>query len=57
MMKPPEQGWGSCPVDGRDWGTTESCNEAIIKMLFQRFQSAQSAAGKFSYGCRFFLQH
>jgi hypothetical protein len=48
MMKQPEQGWGCCPVDGRDWGGSDNCNESVINELFERFKQAQAGAGEFS---------
>lgn len=47
-MKQPEQGWGCCPVDGRDWGGSDTCNEFVINELFERFKHSQAGAGKFS---------
>jgi hypothetical protein len=35
-----------CPVDGRDWGGSEKCNESVINELFERFKQAQKGAGK-----------
>ena len=45
MMKQPEQGWGSCPVGGRDWGTSECCHDSTMKELMQRFRQAREDAG------------
>jgi hypothetical protein len=48
MMKQPAQGWGFRPVDGRDWGGSDKCNESVINELFERFKQARAGAGKFS---------
>lgn len=46
MVKPLDQGWGSCPVNGRDWGTSESCDPAIIEELIRRFDQCRVEAGR-----------
>jgi hypothetical protein len=43
MMKHPAQGWGFRPVDGRDWGGSDKCNESVINEPFER-----SKQGEFS---------
>lgn len=45
-MKPQDQGWGSCPVEGRDWGTSEPCDPVIIEELSRRFEKSCIDAGK-----------
>lgn len=44
MMKP--LGWGSCPVDGRDWGTSEGCDERTGQALLRMLEWACQEAGK-----------
>jgi hypothetical protein len=43
MMKP--VGWGSCPVDGRDWGTSEAINESTTQDLLQTLDHCLQEAG------------
>ena len=43
MMKP--IGWGSCPVDGRDWGTSEAISESMIQELLQTLDQSLRGAG------------
>jgi hypothetical protein len=45
-MKPQDQGWGSRPVQGRDWGTSEPGDPAMIESLSGRFEESCVAAGK-----------
>lgn len=43
MMKP--TGWGSCPVEGRDWGASDDCEEGITQELIQRLNQALLESG------------
>ena len=43
MMKP--IGWGSCPVDGRDWGISERIKESMIQELLQTLDESLREAG------------
>mmetsp|Transcript_18101 Transcript_18101/g.28074 ORF Transcript_18101/g.28074 Transcript_18101/m.28074 type:complete len:1449 (+) Transcript_18101:325-4671(+) len=45
MMKPAEQGWGSCPIDGRDWGASEKTERSIIDELTRRLDQNRLDAG------------
>ncbi len=45
MMKP--AGWGSCPIDGRDWGTSEGCHELISHSLLGMLEWACHEAGTY----------
>jgi hypothetical protein len=40
-----DQGWGSCPVHGRDWGTSSACDEAVSRELTERFEESCKVAG------------
>eukprot|EP00980_Cylindrotheca_fusiformis_P029281 scaffold22800_cov204-Cylindrotheca_fusiformis.AAC.4 len=40
MMKPQDQGWGSCPIEGRDWGTSQTCLPTIIEELSRRLEQS-----------------
>ena len=46
MYKGPDRGWGSRPVDGRDWGSSESCEPSVIEELRRRFEQSRFEAGK-----------
>jgi hypothetical protein len=46
MMKPAEQGWGSCPIDGRDWGASEKTERSIIDELTRKLDQNRLDAGK-----------
>lgn len=43
MMKP--LGWGSCPVEGRDWGASAECEEEITQELSNRLHQALLESG------------
>ena len=45
MMTKPDPGWGSCPVDGRDWGGSEACSTQIIEELERRMDQDVRDAG------------
>jgi hypothetical protein len=44
-MKPQDQGWGSCPMQGRDWGASEGCDPTIVEELSRRFERSGIDAG------------
>lgn len=41
-----DDNWGSCPVEGRDWGASERGDDGAINELTSRFEDACRAAGK-----------
>lgn len=43
MMKP--AGWGSCPVEGRDWGTSNAVEDIIIQELVRMLDQTLIEAG------------
>lgn len=45
MAKPLDLGWGSNPVEGRDWGKSEQCEECVLDTLLQKLKQAQVEAG------------
>ena len=47
MMKPPEEGWGSCPIDGRDWGTSQRTEKTVIDELTMKFEQSRADSGKY----------
>lgn len=44
MMRP--NGWGSCPVEGRDWGASDRCDEGLTQELMLRLNQALLESGK-----------
>lgn len=42
-------GWGSCPIEGRDWGASEGLSEHIAQELLRRFQHTCSEAGTLQF--------
>ena len=45
MVKPIDDLWDSTPINGRDWGTSESCDDVIINTLLRLFTSNIKQAG------------
>lgn len=45
MMKP--VGWGSCPLEGRDWGISEGCDERVSQALLRMLELASHEAGTY----------
>ena len=41
-----DDGWGSRPIQGRDWGATCRCEEPILEAFFSRLEESCQAAGK-----------
>lgn len=48
MMKPQDLGWGSCPVDGRDWGSSAQCDPNILEDMLRRLEQMRVEAGESS---------
>lgn len=44
-MKPQDQRWGSCPIEGRDWGASDGCDPTIIEELSRRLEQSGIDAG------------
>jgi len=44
-MPKQDDGWGSRPVPGRDWGTSTRCNEASLKTLLELVEKSTLEAG------------
>jgi hypothetical protein len=42
-----DEGWGSCPVEGRDWGGSSKCNDEVLHVLSAYFEECIRASGKF----------
>ncbi len=42
-----DRGWGSRPIDGRDWGTSLSCENATLHELINRFERCLEMNGTF----------
>lgn len=42
-----DRGWGSRPIDGRDWGTSLSCENAMLHELTIRFERCLEMNGTF----------
>lgn len=51
MMKAPDQRWGSRPVEGRDWGSSEQCDPLILEELSRRFEHTTIDAGLLDNMC------
>lgn len=45
MMRQPDVGWGSCPIEGRDWGCSTPCENAILQAMLRRLERARIDAG------------
>ena len=41
----PDEGWGSRPIPGKDWGTSTLCEDAIVDELLERVEEACRLAG------------
>ena len=37
--------WGSRPIPGKDWGTSEKCDAAILAVLLERLEKAYAESG------------
>ena len=46
LMKQPGQGWGSRPVQGKDWGASEKCADHTIGLLVEQTNAELRKAGK-----------
>lgn len=46
-----DDGWGSRPVQGRDWGNSYTCNEMVIDTLVAEFEDSGRRAGKSMRAC------
>jgi hypothetical protein len=40
-----DRGWGSRPLDGRDWGASASCSNSVLRELMLRFEHALEMEG------------
>jgi len=49
----PDDFWGSCPVDGRDWGGSSRCQDACLSELMGQFQTSCTLAGSIYEECEF----
>ncbi|KAL7572485.1 hypothetical protein ACA910_000312 [Epithemia clementina (nom. ined.)] len=41
----PDEGWGSCPIPGKDWGTSAACSDEVLDELSEQFDEACRVAG------------
>jgi hypothetical protein len=41
-----DENWGSCPVQGRDWGGSFRCNDSTVEELTTRLDGSSREAGK-----------
>jgi hypothetical protein len=46
-----DEGWGSCPVQGRDWGNSYTCDEPVIDALVAQFEESGRRAGTSTRDC------
>jgi hypothetical protein len=43
------RGWGSRPVDGRDWGTSYGYEKSVLDDLLAQFKEASLLEGVFDF--------
>lgn len=46
MMQSVGQGWGSCPIQGRDWGTSDPSDQAVTEKLMRKLEQSRADAGR-----------
>ena len=44
-MEPRDQGWGSCPIQGCDWGTSQTTEHTVIQDLMRKLDQSRYDAG------------